>query len=209
MTNPADKVERWAIDKLVPYARNARTHSDEQIGQIAASIKEWGWTTPVLVDESGSIIAGHGRTLAAQRLKMTEVPVMVARGWSEAKKRAYVLADNKLALNAGWDNEMLMLELGEIGDLGFDLDLTGFTAEEIGALDGVQELDGMPELPTGDKEPFQQMTFTLHDTQAEQVGAAMDVAKRMGQFIDSPNENGNGNALARICETFLTEHGNG
>jgi DNA modification methylase len=132
--NPADKVERWSIDKLVPYARNARTHSDEQVGQLAASIKEWGWTTPVLVDEQGSIIAGHGRTLAAQRLQMAEVPVMVARGWSEAKKRAYVLADNKLAMNAGWDNEMLALELGEIGELGFDLDLTGFTAEEIAAL---------------------------------------------------------------------------
>jgi ParB-like chromosome segregation protein Spo0J len=134
MTNPADKVERWSIDKLIPYARNARTHSDEQIGQIAASIKEWGWTTPVLVDEQGGIIAGHGRTLAAQRLKMAEVPVMVAKGWSDAKKRAYVLADNKLALNAGWDNEMLRLELGEIGELGFDLDLTGFSAEEIAAL---------------------------------------------------------------------------
>jgi len=134
MTNPADKVERWSIDKLIPYARNARTHSDEQIGQIAASIKEWGWTTPILVDETGGIIAGHGRTLAAQRLKMAEVPVMVAKGWSDAKKRAYVLADNKLALNAGWDNEMLALELAEIGELGFDLDLTGFTAEEIKVL---------------------------------------------------------------------------
>jgi ParB-like chromosome segregation protein Spo0J len=134
MGNPADKVEKWAIDKLIPYARNARTHSDEQISQLAASIKEWGWTTPVLVDEQGSIIAGHGRTLAAQRLQMTEVPVMVAKGWSEAKKRAYVLADNKLAMNAGWDNEMLALELGEIGELGFDLDLTGFKVEEIQAL---------------------------------------------------------------------------
>jgi len=143
MTNPADKVERWAIDRLVPYARNARTHSDEQIGQIAASIKEWGWTTPVLVDEQGGIIAGHGRTLAAQRLKMAEVPVMVAKGWSDAKKRAYVLADNKLALNAGWDNEMLALELGEIGDLGFDLDLTGFTAEEIAALMPVELNPGL------------------------------------------------------------------
>jgi ParB-like chromosome segregation protein Spo0J len=132
--NPADKVEKWDITKLVPYARNSRTHSDEQIGQIAASIKEWGWTTPVLVDEAGSIIAGHGRTLAAQRLKMTEVPVMVAKGWSEAKKRAYVLADNKLAMNAGWDNEMLVLELGEIGEMGFDLDMTGFKIEEIQAL---------------------------------------------------------------------------
>jgi len=134
MTNPADKVERWAIDRLVPYARNARTHSDEQISQIAASIKEWGWTTPVLVDEQGGIIAGHGRTLAAQRLKMTEVPVMVAKGWSDAKKRAYVLADNRLALNAGWDNEMLALELAEIGELGFDLDLIGFNQIELDEL---------------------------------------------------------------------------
>lgn len=129
--NPADKVEKWDIAKLVPYARNSRTHSDEQISQIAASIKEWGWTTPVLVDEQGGIIAGHGRTLAAQRLKMTEVPVMVAKGWSEAKRRAYVIADNKLALNAGWDNELLALELGELGDLGFDLDLLGFDPSEL------------------------------------------------------------------------------
>jgi DNA modification methylase len=151
--NPADKVERWAIGKLVPYARNARTHSDEQIGQIAASIKEWGWTTPVLVDETGTIIAGHGRTLAAQRLKMTEVPVMVAKGWSDAKKRAYVLADNKLAMNAGWDNEMLALELGEIGNMDFDLDLTGFSADEIAALmplelePGLTDEDAVPEVP--------------------------------------------------------------
>ncbi len=141
--NPADKVEKWAIDKLIPYARNARTHSDDQVAQIAASIKEWGWTTPVLVDEDGGIIAGHGRTLAAQRLKMTEVPVMVAKGWSDAKKRAYVLADNRLALNAGWDNEMLALELAEIGELGFDLDLTGFTAEEIAALTPVEVTEGL------------------------------------------------------------------
>ena len=151
--NPADKVERWAIGKLVPYARNARTHSDEQIGQIAASIKEWGWTTPVLVDETGSIIAGHGRTLAAQRLQMTEVPVMVAKGWSDAKKRAYVLADNKLAMNAGWDNEMLALELGEIGNMDFDLDLTGFSTDEIAALmplelePGLTDEDAVPEPP--------------------------------------------------------------
>jgi hypothetical protein len=134
MTNPADKVERWAIDRLVPYARNARTHSDEQVSQIAASIKEWGWTTPVLVDEQGGIIAGHGRTLAAQRLKMAEVPVMVAKGWSDAKKRAYIIADNKLAQNADWDNTMLSLELEELDGLGFDLDLTGFTPEEISEL---------------------------------------------------------------------------
>jgi len=151
--NPADKVEKWKISKLIPYARNARTHSDEQVGQIAASIKEWGWTTPVLVDEHGGIIAGHGRTLAAQKLEMTEVPVMVAKGWTEAKKRAYVLADNKLALNAGWDNEMLALELAELQGLDFDLDLTGFSAEEIEALipvevtEGLTDEDKVPEIP--------------------------------------------------------------
>jgi 16S rRNA G966 N2-methylase RsmD len=151
--NPADKVERWSIDKLTPYARNSRTHSDEQISQLAASIKEWGWTTPVLVDEDGSIIAGHGRTLAAQRLKMTEVPVMVAKGWSDAKKRAYVIADNKLALNAGWDNELLALEFSELQGMDFDLDLTGFTADEIAALmpeeiePGKTDEDAVPEVP--------------------------------------------------------------
>lgn len=152
-TNPADKVEKWDIEKLIPYARNARTHSNEQVGQIAASIKEWGWTTPVLVDEDGGIIAGHGRTMAAKRLGMREVPVMVARGWSDAKKRAYVLADNKLALNAGWDDSMLALELKELGETGFDLDLTGFSLDEINALTplevepGLTDEDAVPEAP--------------------------------------------------------------
>src|SRR3954469_22554956 len=97
---PADKVERWSLDRLIPYARNARTHSDTQVAQIAGSIKEWGWTVPVLVGEDGVIIAGHGRVLAARMLGVHDIPVMIARGWSEAQKRAYVIADNKLALNA-------------------------------------------------------------------------------------------------------------
>jgi hypothetical protein len=158
-----------------------------------------------LIDETGSIIAGHGRVMAARKLAIADVPSIRLTHLTEAQKKAYVIADNKLALNAGWDDEMLAVELTDLKDMDFNLDLTGFTLDE---LKGVQELGGMPELPTGDKEPFQQMTFTLHDTQAEQVGAAIDAAKRMGQFIDSPNENGNGNALARICETFLTQNGN-
>ena len=95
---PADKVERWSIDRLIPYAKNARTHSDAQIAAIAASIKEWGWTTPALVGEDGGLIAGHARILAARQLGIAEIPVMVAAGWSEAQKRAYVLADNQLAI---------------------------------------------------------------------------------------------------------------
>jgi len=132
--NPADKVEQWPIDRLVPYAKNSRTHSDAQVAQIAASIKEWGFTTAVLVDEDGGIIAGHGRLMAARKLGMDEVPVMVAADWSDAQKRAYVIADNKLAMNAGWDNELLALELADIQGLGFDVELTGFSGDEIKAL---------------------------------------------------------------------------
>lgn len=120
--------------ELVPYARNARTHSDEQVGQIAASIREWGWTVPVLVDEEGGIIAGHGRIMAAQRLGIADVPVMIATGWSEAQKRAYVLADNKLTINSAWDMDLLKIEMQEIDAMGFDLSLTGFGVEEMAGL---------------------------------------------------------------------------
>jgi hypothetical protein len=133
---PADKTERWSIERLIPYAKNARTHTDAQIAAIAASMKEWGWTNPVLADEVGGVIAGHARILAARQLGITEIPVMVARGWSEAQKRAYVLADNKLALNAGWDDELLRLELGELKLDGFDLSLTGFGEVELGDILG-------------------------------------------------------------------------
>jgi ParB-like chromosome segregation protein Spo0J len=128
---PADQVERRPLAGLIPAARNARTHSDAQIDQIAASIKEWGWTMPVLVDEEGIIIAGHGRVLAAARLGIEDVPVMVARGWSDAQKRAYLIADNKLALNAGWDETLLCLEVADLGAVGFDMTTVGFSAEEL------------------------------------------------------------------------------
>lgn len=129
---PADHVERRQVGNLIPYARNARTHSDAQISQLAAAIREWGWTVPILIAEDGTIIAGHGRVMAAQKLGLADVPVMVARGWSEAQKRAYVLADNRLAMDAGWDEAMLAIELGDIKSAEFDLSLTGF---DIGELD--------------------------------------------------------------------------
>ena len=131
---PADKVERRSVGELIPYLRNARTHSPEQIGQVAASIREFGFTNPVLVDEAHGIIAGHARVLAAQKLGLVDVPVMVAAGWSEAQRRAYTLADNKLALNAGWDAELLKLELDVLKSLDFDLELTGFSFDEIAGL---------------------------------------------------------------------------
>jgi hypothetical protein len=131
---PADQVERRAIGTLTPYAKNARTHSETQINQLAASIREWGWTMPVLVDDDGMIIAGHGRVLAASRVGLDDVPVMVARGWTDAQKRAYVIADNKLTENAGWDDALLALEIADLKELGFDIPLMGFVAGEIDAM---------------------------------------------------------------------------
>lgn len=136
-------VEMIGIDRLVPYARNSRTHSDEQVAQIAASIREFGFTNPVLIDGDGGIIAGHGRVLGARKLGLAEVPCIRLAHLTEAQRRAYVIADNKLALNAGWDDEMLALELAELGDDGFDLDLTGFTDEEIKALMQVEVTEGL------------------------------------------------------------------
>jgi DNA modification methylase len=148
---PADHIERRPLAELTPYARNARTHSDAQIAQIAASIREWGWTMPVLVDDAGSIIAGHGRILAAARLGIGEAPVMVARGWSEAQKRAYVIADNKLTENAGWDQGLLEIEVADLASVGFDLSLMGFSESELarltGSNPGLTDPDEAPDLP--------------------------------------------------------------
>ena len=128
---------------LVPYARNARVHSDTQISQIEASIKEFGWTNPILIDGDNGIIAGHGRLLAAQKLGLSEVPVILLEGLTETQKRAYILADNRIAINSGWDVEMLGLELDDLND-DIDLTLAGFTTSEI---DGILEGGGVEDLP--------------------------------------------------------------
>lgn len=203
-TMPNIKVEKRKVADLIPFARNSRTHSDEQIAQIAASIREFGWTNPILIDGKNTIIAGHGRLAAARKLDLAEVPAIVLDHLDEAQKRALVIADNKLALNAGWDFETLENEIRGLDSEGFDLSLLGFDHAELEKMLADVEPIGLPALADGDREPFQQMTFTLHDEQAEQVKAAIESAKAMGPFVDSPNENSNGNALARICETFLT-----
>ena len=155
-------VEYRKVETLIPYARNPRTHSDEQVAKIAASIIEFGWTSPVLVDGASGIIAGHGRLAAAQRLGLAEVPVIELAHLSPAQKRAYIIADNRLALDAGWNDELLALELAELTEAGYDLALTGFDATEIEALladdadrggdpendgDGPDAADDVPEAP--------------------------------------------------------------
>ena len=128
---PADRPERRKTESLIPYARNSRTHTDAQIGQIAASIIEWGFTTPILIEPDGGIIAGHGRVMAAQKLGLDEVPCIIAEGWSDAQKRAYVIADNKLALNAGWDFEVLTNEISALQEIEFDISIIGFGDAEL------------------------------------------------------------------------------
>lgn len=147
------EIEKINVSALIPYARNPRTHADEQVVQIAASIREFGFTNPVLIDETGGIIAGHGRVMAARKIGLDEVPCIRLMHLTDAQKRAYVIADNKIALNSGWDNEMLKLELSDLKGLDFDLDLTGFSTDEINALladkgtEGLTDPDDVPEPP--------------------------------------------------------------
>lgn len=149
---PADKIERRKVGDLVPYVRNARTHSPDQVAQVAASINEWGWTVPVLIDEDGEIIAGHCRILAARKLGIGEVPCMTATGWTKAQKQAYVLADNQLAQNAGWDQELLSVEMQDLNGQGFDLGLIGFGDDMLANLladptAGMTDEDDVPDAP--------------------------------------------------------------
>lgn len=147
--------ENYPIDKLIPYARNSRTHNDEQVVQIVASIKEFGFTNPILVEADDVIIAGHGRLLAAQRMGLKEVPVVRLPHLTEIQRRALVIADNKIALNAGWDEEMLALEMKELEDMDFNLDILGFSEDELKELEafgepeqeGKTEDDDVPEVP--------------------------------------------------------------
>jgi len=125
------KITYKPVADLIPYARNSRTHSDAQVAQIAASIREFGWTNPVLLDGDNGIIAGHGRVMAAQKLGETQVPTIELGYLNANQKRAYIIADNKLALNAGWDEQMLALEIQDLKEVGYSLDITGFNADEL------------------------------------------------------------------------------
>ena len=147
------QIEYVEVESLIPYAKNARTHSDAQVAQIAGSIREFGWTNPILIDGEKGIVAGHGRLLAARKLGMATVPCIRLDGLTETQKRAYIIADNKLALNAGWDDAMLACEFADLVAAGYDAGLTGFSAEELAALvpeeiaPGLTDEDEVPEVP--------------------------------------------------------------
>src|SRR5689334_13221824 len=156
----ANQIEWRTLGKLTPYAKNSRVHGPAQVDQIAASIKEWGWTIPVLIDEHDGIIAGHGRVLAAQKLGIVDIPVLIARGWSDAQKRAYVIADNKLTLNSTWDEDLLKQELEALDETlrittGFnDAEFAALIAKATESVDALQEWQGMPEFDQQNKESW-------------------------------------------------------
>lgn len=182
------------IDSLIPYARNSRTHSPEQVAQIAASIKEFGFTNPVLIDEQGGIIAGHGRVLAARKLSMEEVPCIELAHLNETQKRAYVIADNKIALNAGWDVDMLKIEFMELEAEGFDLELTGFTLDELQELEGDSVDDLYPDGVQGQMSadfgfaPFTVLNAREGDWQArKKFWLNQGIKSELGRDIDNTN----------------------
>jgi DNA modification methylase len=189
-------IELWLIDRLIPFARNPRTHSDVQISQIAASIAEFGFNNPILVDTKAGIIAGHGRLLAARKLRLTEVPVIVLDHLSEAQKRAYIIADNQLALNAGWDEDLLRAELAALQEEDFNLDLIGFNPHELDtllALDDEEQANAVPPLPespvsrSGDLWLLGSHRILCGDaTNAEAVARLLDERKPRLMVTDPP-----------------------
>jgi ParB family transcriptional regulator, chromosome partitioning protein len=195
------KIDYISANDLVPYENNSRTHSKEQVEQIKRSMTEFGFTNPILIDEHNGIIAGHGRLQAAQELGIKSVPTILLEGLTEAQRKAYVIADNKLALNAGWDFDALRFELDTLKNEDFDLSLLGFDAKYLDDLLNIGS--EMPELRDGDRDPYQQKTFTLHDEQAAIVDDAITLARTNPIADTGLNENSNGNALALICEQWL------
>jgi len=197
------QIEHIETGALIPYINNSRTHSDEQVLQVASSIKEFGFTNPILIDGDGGIIAGHGRLMAAKKLGLAMVPCIRLSHLTEAQRKAYVIADNQLALNSGWDLDSLRVEIERLDELDFDMELLGFDADVISKLLDIEA--ELPELPDGDRDPFQQKTFVLHDEQVDLIDDAILKAKTSPQIDTGLNENSNGNAIAWICEQWLKE----
>lgn len=189
------------INDLIPYVNNTRTHSEEQVNQIASSIKEFGFTNPILIDTQSGIIAGHGRLMGAKKLGLKEVPTIILDNLTEAQKKAYIIADNKIALNSGWDEDLLQLELMSLDEMGFDYSDLGFDFDI--DIEIISDEDFEPNIKMGDREPIRNMTFTVSDEQYELIEEMLKLAKEYPlQDPAGINENSNGNALYYICEVF-------
>ena len=189
------------ITTLIPNPRNPNTHGDKQIALLSKIIRNQGWRQPITVsNRSGFIVKGHGRLAAAKMLQVEQVPVEFQDYATEADEYADLIADNRIAELAEPDQAMLAELTGELMAGGFDMDLTGFDEEALGSFDFDEVAP--PELKDGDREPFRQATFTLHDEQWEEVEAAIAKAKQAGGGESAVNENSNGNALAWVCRAF-------
>ena len=196
-------LESWPTDSLREYARNPRKN-DHAVDRVAAAIREFGFRVPILAKSDKTIVDGHLRLKAAKKLGLEEVPVLLCDDMTDVQVRAFRLSVNKVSEFADWDDGMLRVELDALGVDGFDLELTGFSLDEIQALSFDDEAETeMPELADGDKEPYQQKTFTLHEEQAAIVDDAITLARTNPLSDTGVNENSNGNALALICAQWL------
>ena len=209
------------VQELIPYLNNSRTHSEEQVNQICASINEFGFTNPLLIDEKDMIIAGHGRLLASKKLGMEEVPCIVLEGLTEAQKKAYIIADNKMALNAGWDEELLKIELENLKELDFDLELTGFNVDELDDILGTEEekevveddfeieVPEEPKAKLGDIYQLGNHRLMCGDsTSVDDVEKLMNGNKADMVFTDPPYLMGfTGNVHADGSKSFNAKHG--
>jgi DNA modification methylase len=220
----ATKIEWLSVETLIPYAKNARTHSDEQVAQIAGSIKEFGFNNPVLVDKDNSVIAGHGRLMAARKLGMDKVPVIQLGHMTEAQRKAYVLADNRIALNSGWDTGMLSLELQDLKD-DIDLSLLGFDPDELDALlnpieetEGLTDEDAVPDVPDEPKTKLGDIYILGNhrlmcgdSTSIDAVEALMDGQKADMVFTDPPYNIGFSGTMSStskngVLQSYVTEN---
>ena len=200
----AEKIELWEIDKLTPYDKNARTHSEEQVRKIAASMSQFGFTNPILVDSNTGIIAGHGRLQAAKLLGLTKVPVIILDHLNEQQKRAYVLADNRLALDAGWDTELLHQELQWLDDQEFDLELTGFSDDELKNILEIPEPEPPPQQKAKDSMIIFR-TFKLSTEQNDILNDALSFTKKNEDCSDEINDSEIGCQLAALAKSYMID----
>lgn len=200
------KVQDIAIDKVIPYAGNPRKNKDA-IANVAASLREFGFRQPIVVDSEMVVVVGHTRLAAARELGLAKVPVHIATDMTPDQARAYRLADNRTGEDAEWDIDLLGIELTGLMDTGFDIDLTGFDPGEVKELLGNIAGTDYPDLKDGDRDPYQEITFILHDTQLEALKAALKIAKQDFEGREFPNANGNGNAISLIAEFYQAEKG--